>query len=265
MNLREILISNKMVKLSVVIITFNEEKNIERCLNSVKEIADEIIVLDSFSTDKTEEICKKQGVKFFQHKFDGYTSQKNRVITFAENNYILSLDADEVLSEKLINSIIKIPENPPFDAYDFNRLNIYCEKPIKHTSWYPDRKIRLWNKNKGKWDGDKIHEIVKTEQQANVGFLKGDLLHFSFNSIEEHITQANKFSTIRAEEYFKKNKSLLLLKAVFAPQYHFFRNYFVKLGFLEGYYGFIISAIIAFEVFLKYVKAFHMSKNKTTG
>ncbi len=253
-----------MKKLSVVIITFNEEKNIERCLNSVKEVADEIIVLDSFSTDKTAEICKKYGVKFFQHKFDGYTSQKNRAITFSDNNFVLSLDADEVLSEKLINSIKQIPENPPFDAYNFNRLNIYCGKPIKHTSWYPDRKIRLWNKNKGKWQGDKIHEIVKVEQQAKIGFLKGNLLHYSYNTIEEHIAQANKFSTVRAEEYFKNNKPLLLLKAVFAPQYHFVRNYFFKLGFLEGYYGFIISAIIAFEVFLKYIKAFHLSKDRTT-
>ncbi|NOZ34613.1 MAG: glycosyltransferase family 2 protein [Chlorobi bacterium] len=254
-----------MIKLSVVIITFNEEKNIERCLNSVREIADEIIVLDSFSTDKTEEICKKYNVKFFLHKFDGYTSQKNRAVTFAENDYVLSLDADEVLSEKLINSIKQIPENQPFDAYDFNRLNIYCGKPIKHTSWYPDKKIRLWNKNKGKWEGDKIHEIVKIKKNAETGFLKGDLLHFSYNSIEEHIAQANKFSTVRAEEYFNKNKSLLLLKAIFAPQYHFIRNYFIKFGFLEGYYGFIISCIIAFEVFLKYVKAFHLSRNKTFG
>ena len=252
-----------MIKLSVVIITFNEEKNIERCLKSVKDITDEIIVLDSFSTDKTKVICKNYNVKFFEHEFDGYTSQKNRAITFAENDYVLSLDADEILSEKLKNSILKIKENPLFDAYDFNRLNIYCGKPIKHTSWYPDRKIRLWNREKGKWIGDKIHEIVKLEKNTERGTLQGDLLHYSFNSIEEHINQINKFSTLRAEEFFEKKKRFLLLKALVNPSFHFFRNYILKTGFLNGYFGFVVSVLISFEVFLKYIKGFIFIKKNS--
>ena len=147
-----------IMKLSVVIITYNEEKNIERCLNSVKEVADEIIVLDSFSTDKTEEICKRHAVKFFQHEFNGFSSQKNRASGLAENDYILSLDADEVLSERLKRSILKVKENALFDGYFFNRLNIYCGKPIKFTTWYPDRKLRLWNRKKGEWNKE-IHEL----------------------------------------------------------------------------------------------------------
>jgi len=251
-----------MIRLSVVIITFNEEKNIERCLKSVMNIADEIIVLDSFSTDKTEEICQKYNVKFFQHEFDDYTSQKNRAVSFAENDYVLSLDADEVLSEKLKNSIFKIKENPIFDAYDFNRLNIYCGKPIKHTSWYPDRKIRIWNRKKGKWVGNKIHEIVKLEKDAKIDTLNGDLLHYSFNSIEEHILQANKFSSISAEQIVQNNKKNLVLKAITNPSFKFFKNYFLKLGFLEGYTGLLISIIISFETFLKYSKAIYLKHKK---
>ncbi len=249
------------MKISAVIITYNEEKNIERCLLSLKEVADEIIVLDSFSNDKTEEICKKHNVKFYRHKFDNYTNQKNRAAELAKNDFVLSLDADEELSEELKNSIIKFKGNPVADACYFNRLNIYCGKAIKHTSWYPDRKIRLWNKEKAKWTGDKIHETVKTDNDAKKEFLKGDLLHYSFNSIEEHIAQANKFSGISAELLYKKNKKHLIFKALFSPAFRFFKSYFLKLGILCGYTGFMISVIIAFETFMKYSKAVYL-KNK---
>ncbi len=252
-----------MIKISVVIITFNEEKNIERCLNSVKDIADEIVVLDSFSTDKTEEICKKHNVKFFQHKFDGYTQQKNRAVNLAVNNYILSLDADEELSAKLKNSIKEIKNNPIFEVYKFNRLNIYCGKAVKHTSWYPDCKIRFWNKEKGRWVGDKIHEIVEADKDCKIGFLKGDLLHYSYNSIEEHISQTNKFSTLGAEQISGKSFPILLFKALFNPVFRFFKNYFIKHGFLGGYTSFMISVIISFETFLKYSKAIFLYKKKS--
>lgn len=251
-----------MIKLSAVIITYNEEHNIERCLQSLQDVADEIIVLDSFSTDKTEEICKKNNVKFRQHKFDNYTKQKNRAAEYAKHNFVLSLDADEALSEQLKQSIKQIPENQLFDAYDFNRLNIYCGKPIKHTSWYPDKKIRLWNKQKGKWTGDKIHEVVEIDKNAKIRFLEGDLLHYSFNSIEEHIKQANKFSSISAEQIHENEEKLLILKAFVNPSFRFIKNYFLKLGFLEGYTGFLISIIIAFETFLKYSKAIYLKKSK---
>ncbi len=251
-----------MIKLSVVIITFNEEKNIERCLKSVIEIADEIIVLDSFSNDKTEEICQKYKVKFFRHEFDGHIQQKNRVISFAENDYVLSLDADEVLSVKLKKSIIEFKQNPNSDACFFNRLNIYCGKAVKHTNWYPDRKIRLWKKDSGKWEGINPHDTVILNEGANKKYLKGDLLHYSFNSIEEHILQANKFSSISAEQLVQNNKKNLVLKAIINPSFKFFKNYFLKLGFLEGYTGFLISTVISFETFLKYSKAIYLKHKK---
>jgi len=251
-----------MIKISVVIITFNEEKNIERCLKSVQDIADEIIVLDSFSNDKTKVICKNYNIKFFEHEFDGHIQQKNRVITYAENDYVLSLDADEELSDELKKSIYDFKQNPNSDAFFFNRLNIYCGKAIKYTSWYPDRKIRLWNKNSGKWDGFNPHDTVILNEGIKKKFLKGNLLHYSFNSIEEHISQANKFSSIGAEELIKNKKKLLIIKALFNPAFRFFKNYFLKYGILGGYTGFMLSVIISFETFLKYSKAVYLKNKK---
>jgi glycosyltransferase involved in cell wall biosynthesis len=250
-----------MDKISATIITYNEEKNIERCITSLKEVVDEIIVLDSFSTDKTEEICKKYNVRFIQHKFDGHIEQKNRAVNLAENNYILSLDADEVISEKLKNSILKIKNNLEFDSYYFNRLNFFCGKPIKHGTWYPDKKTRLWNKNKGKWGGTNPHDNVILEKNATKQYLTGDLLHYSFLSINQHITQINKFSSIKAEMAFKTGKQTSLLKIIFKPQFKFVIGYFFRLGFFDGFYGLIIAVNSAHSEFLKQVKLKELHKN----
>ncbi len=242
------------MKLSAVIITFNEERNIERCLKSVRNIADEIVVLDSFSTDKTEEICKKYNVNFLQHKFDGHIQQKNRAAEYAKNDFVLSLDADEFLSDELKESIQEIKKNPEFDAYKFNRLNIYCGKPIRHTSWYPDRKIRLWNRKKGKWGGINPHDTVILQAEASLKLIKGDLVHYSYNSIEEHIAQTNKFTTIAAKELFEKGKksngSIIFIKTIGS----FVKEFILKLAFLDGFYGITVGYINTFSVFLKYSK-----------
>ena len=250
------------MKLSVVIITYNEEKNIKRCINSVEEVADEIIVLDSHSTDKTEEICSEFDLKFFKHDFNGHIQQKNRVVNMAENDFVLSLDAAEELSDELRLSILKIKEEFQYDAYYFNRLNIYCGKPIKYTTWYPDKKLRLWNRKKGEWGGVNPHDTVKIQKGKPKKYLKGNLLHYSFNTIKEHIVQANKFSTIGAEQLIKNNNKNLLLKAFIKPTFRFFKDYFIKLGILGGYTGFLISIIISFETFLKYSKAYQLRKKK---
>lgn len=252
------------VELSVVIITFNEERNIERCLISVKDIADEIIVLDSFSTDKTEEICNKYKVRFFQHKFDGHIQQKNRAITYSNNNYILSVDADEEVSSELNKSIIAIKENCNADGYFFNRLNNYCGKWIKHTSWYPDKKLRLWDKTKGEWGGENPHDKFIMQANTIQKYLKGDLKHYSYNSITEHVEQANKFSGIAANTIFEKGNKSNFVKVLFKPYWKFFREYFFKLGFLDGFYGLVISVIMSYEVFLKYTKLYLKYKNKNS-
>ena len=249
-----------MRNISAVIITFNEEKNIERCLNSLISVADEIIVMDSFSTDTTREICGKFDIKFLQHPFDGYIEQKNRAIDAAENDFILSLDADEALSPELKKSILEIAKIGIDDSYYFNRLNHYCGNPVRRTDWYPDRKTRLWNRTKGRWGGVNPHDKVILSKGVSEKFLKGDLLHFSFNSIEEHLNQSNKFSKISAEQLIIRRKKNLFLNLIFSPPFKFFKNYFIKLGILEGFTGFLISSFIAHETFLKYAKAIHRKR-----
>ena len=148
-----------MTPISVVIITLNEEKNIGRCIVSVLDIADEIVVLDSLSTDKTKEICLNYPVKFFEQPFLGYIEQKNKALEFSTYPHVLSLDADEEISAELKKSIQKVKENGVGDGYYFNRLTNYCGKWIKHTDWYPDQKLRLFDKRKGQWSGTNPHDI----------------------------------------------------------------------------------------------------------
>ena len=249
------------MKISAVIITFNEEKNIERCLLSLQDIADEIIVLDSYSTDKTEEICKSYNVKFYKHKFDGHIQQKNQVISYAKNDFVLSLDADELISKKLNASIQGIKKNDlNFDAYFFNRLNIYCGKEIKSTSWYPDKKIRLWNKNKGKWGGTNPHDTVTLDSNTKKQYIKGDLLHYSFSSIDEHIAQTNKFTTISAEHLFQLNKKSSILKIIYKTFFAFIKEFILKYAPMSGFYGFIVGGINVFSVFLKYSKLLKLNR-----
>jgi len=242
-----------MTPLSVVIITFNEERNIARCLESVLSVADEIIVLDSFSTDGTESICRNYNVRFYQHQFEGYSQQKNRANSYANYPYILSLDADEALTDELKKSILSEKENFKFVSYSFNRLTNYCGKLIRHSGWYPDRKIRIWKKDAAHWEG-LIHEKLLFSEEGTEGFLKGDLLHYSYYSIQEHIAQSNKFSTIGALNSIKRGQKSNLLKVILFPFWRFIRNYFIKLGILDGYYGFVVCVIISLENFLKYVK-----------
>jgi glycosyltransferase involved in cell wall biosynthesis len=246
------------IQLSVVIITFNEEKNIELCLSSVKAIADEIVVVDSFSTDKTKDICLRYGAKFIEHQFDGHIEQKNWAITQASSPYILSLDADEALTPALIKEITQIKNNWQFDGYSFNRLTNYCGKWIKHCGWYPDVKLRLWDSRKGAWKGTNPHDRYELDSQ-HIKHINGDILHYSYYSISDHIKQVNYFTDIAAKAAFAEGKRSSLFKITINPIIKFLRDYFFKLGFLDGYYGFIISIISSHATFLKYAKLKQLS------
>ena len=244
-----------MPKISVVIITFNEEKNIERCLNSLSGIADDIVIIDSFSTDRTEEICKEKGVRFIQHKFEGHIEQKNWAITQAKYPHILSLDADEALDEALKKSITEVKNNWQYDGYYINRLTNYCGKWIHHCGWYPDKKLRLWDSRKGKWGGTNPHDKYElAERDKNSSSLKGNILHYSYYTIEGHINQTEKFSTIAANALFAKGKKTNLIKLYFSPVVKFIQSYLFQLGILDGYYGFVICKISARSTYLKYSK-----------
>ncbi len=249
-----------MVKISAAIITFNEEENIERCIKSLIPVVDEIVVLDSFSTDKTEEICKSHNVHFSQHNFDGHIQQKNRVLEYTSNEFVLSVDADEVLSPELARSIMKIKDNPTADGYYFNRLNYYCGKWIKHGDWYPDRKLRLWKKSKGKWGGSNPHDTFIMDDNLKLQYLKGDLFHYTYNTIEQHIKQADKFSTIGAAQICESKINVSVITLILHPFWRFLRSYIFRLGFLDGYRGFAVSIISSTETYLKYLKAYHKQK-----
>lgn len=242
------------IPLSVVIITYNEEKNISRCIESVEKIADEILIVDSFSTDSTKEICVRKKVKFIEHSFAGHIQQKNFAVTQATHDYILSLDADEALSEELKQSIFQVKQNWQHDAYEMNRLTNYCGKWIRHTDWYPDRKIRLFDRKKAKWGGINPHDKIVLAEDAKYILLQGDILHYSYHSINQHVSQLNYFTDIGARMAFEQNKRSGNCKILFSPVIKFFKSYIVRRGFLDGYYGFIVCAISSFASFLKYVK-----------
>ncbi len=247
-------------KLSALIITFNEEKNIGRCLKSLAGVVDEIIVVDSLSNDGTREICEQYDVRFIENSFDGHIEQKNFAMEQASNDYVLSLDADEELSEKLRKLILLDKEKFEYDAYTFNRLTNYCGQWIKHCGWYPDKKLRIWNKSKGRWGGENPHDMVVMDTGTTNKYLKGDLLHYSYYSVNDHTKQIEFFSDIGAKAAFEAGKRTSKLAILFKPAFKFFRDYFIKLGILDGYYGFVICINSAHAKFLKYHKLYELQK-----
>ncbi len=248
------------IQLSVVIITYNEERNIGRCLDAVQKIADDIVVIDSFSTDKTEAICKEKGARFVHHKFEGHIEQKNWAITQAKFPIILSLDADEAPDENLIASIQKVKLDWINDGYEMNRLTNYCGKWIRHCGWYPDTKLRLWNSAKGKWGGTNPHDNYQLNADSKIGFLNGDILHYSFYTVEQHYKQVEYFTDISAKAMFAQGKKSSSFKLILNPFAKFLKDYFFKLGILDGYYGYLICRISAKATYLKYKKLLKLQR-----
>ena len=251
-----------MIKLSAVIITFNEEHNIERCLKSLDGIVEEIIVVDSFSTDKTEEICKNYNVTWIQNTFEGHIEQKNFALTKTTYNHVLSLDADEALNEELRTEILRTKVHFKDDGYYFNRLTHYVDQWIYRCGWYPDKKLRLFDKTKGTWDGVNPHDIIKMSEGSKVGKINGNLLHYSYDSISDHIDQTNKFTTIAARAAYKNGVRSSNFKIISRPILKFSKDYFLKCGFLDGRYGFVICCINALSALLKFSKIKDLERNK---
>jgi glycosyltransferase involved in cell wall biosynthesis len=250
-----------MPKISAVIITFNEESFIEKCLASIDGIADEIVVVDSLSTDATEEVCKKYNVRFVKHKFEGYRDQKNFALRLATYKNILSLDADEALSDKLRESILAVKENLMYDGYLFNRRNYFCGKWIRHSQWYPDRQLRLFYSDKGQFWILNLHEKFIMSNGTKVGKLKGDLLHWPVTSHQDYFDKISKYSFIGAEEFHKAGRKASLFTPYIHSIWGFIRSYIIKRGFLDGRDGFLICSSYAKSAFNKYKKLRYLNSN----
>jgi glycosyltransferase involved in cell wall biosynthesis len=251
-----------LVEISIVIITFNEEKNIGRCLDSIEGLSKDVVVVDSYSTDKTKQICIEKGVRFVEHKFDGHIEQKNYAVSQAKNQYVLSLDADESLTEELKETILSIRYNWEHDGYIFNRLTNYCGTWIKHSGWYPDKKLRLWDSTKGHWGGDNPHDKVIMDKDAKLKSINLDILHYSYYTIDDHLKQVEYFTNINSKAAFDKGNKSSEFKIVYKSSFKFFRDYIIKRGFLDGHAGFLIAKISAKATAMKYRKLLVLNKNK---
>lgn len=253
-----------MNKISGVIIAFNEEQYISKCLESLQGVVDEILVIDSFSTDRTVQICENHGARVLQNPFVGFTDQKNFASQHANYDYILSLDADEALSEDLKASILELKPTLDAQGYSFNILNRYCGKWIRHSNWYPGTKIRLFNRQKAHWySPTNIHETIKLEDPKSVIKLNGDLLHYAYDSYSEQHLKIDGYTTLAAVNYVKyKSKKVSLTKVLLNPFWKFFKNYIIKKGFLDGFQGFVICSMAGYSTFLKYIKIIELQKTQ---
>jgi glycosyltransferase involved in cell wall biosynthesis len=242
------------VKLSATIITYNEERKLEACLRSLQGIADEIVVVDSLSTDGTRAICELYGVRFVEQKFLGYVAQKNLAVDLATHDHVLALDADERVSDEMRAAVLAAKAAwGDCDGYAFNRANHYCGKFLRHA-WYPERKIRLWDRRKGRWGGTDPHDKVLLPRERVIR-LRGDLLHEAYFTVDEHLRQMMRFAEVAARaKYAKGTRPSLLVHVVIGPAWKFVKRYVLRLGFLDGYYGFVFSAVAASVNFFKYLR-----------
>jgi glycosyltransferase involved in cell wall biosynthesis len=240
--------------ISAVIITFNEEKNIERCIRSLKGVVDEIVIWDSFSTDQTKKLSQQLGAVVYDAPWEGYSVAKNKANNAAKGDFILSIDADEELSPELRRSLMKIKPSLKDDAYIFTRINNYCGTWIKHSGWYPEYKTRLFKKGDAFWVGE-IHERLEFINKPNQLIVTGDLLHYSILSLEHHIKKMFLYGDLSAKKDFQNGvRPSIIFHGILKPSFHFIKNFILQRGFLDGYIGFVIAKMAAFERFLRYVK-----------
>lgn len=250
------------LKLSVYVITYNEENKIRDCLESVKW-ADEIVIVDSFSTDKTIEICREYTDKIFFVKFEGFGKLRNTALEFTSYDWVLSVDADERVTEELKNEILtKLTVGPDADAYFIPRKSHFLGYWVKHCGWYPDyRQPQFFNKKKMKYDENQIvHEGFKLATGSKISKMKGHILQYPFISLQEFFNKMDKYSTLKAKQMFNENKKFYLYQLILHPLLCFIRMYFVKLGFLDGSVGLILSLLYSYYTLLKYVKLWELYK-----
>jgi glycosyltransferase involved in cell wall biosynthesis len=245
------------MKISATIITYNEELNLPRAIESLR-CCDEIVVVDSGSTDRTVEIAQRYGARVLEANWRGFSGQKNYASSVASYDWILSIDADEALSEDLEGEIWGLKKNgSDFDAFTFPRLAQYLGRWILHSGWYPDRKIRLFDRRKARWVGDYVHESVVCD--GRTGQLQGNLLHYTCGSLSEHLKTMDRYTTLAAEEIVARKKPVGLRQLLLDPPWTFIKSYFFQRGFQDGIEGLAVAYMAAIYTFLKYAKARFMS------
>lgn len=253
-----------MVKISAVIITYNEERNIGRCINSLVDVADEIVVVDSYSKDRTREICYEKGVRVVEHPFKSHIDQKNFAVTQASYDIVLSLDADEYLSEELTKCILDVKEKWPYEAFSMNRLSNYGGKWIRHGNWYPDKKIRLWNRRIGLWGGENPHDMVIIKRGVKVKHLNGDILHRAYTDSAETLSKIQNYSEIFARESVGR-KTSSVPKIIVRSTFAFLKSYILKRGFMDGFEGLMVAMAVSNHVFYKYAKLYEANHRALMG
>jgi len=247
------------MEISAVIITLNEERRLARALASLA-VADEVLVVDCGSTDRTAEIAVQHGARVITHPWEGYARQKNFAASQARHPWVLSLDADEALSPPLNASIEKLKREGPGDAAGFRmaRAARYQGRWIRHSGWYPDFKLRLYDRRRARWVGDYVHEHVEVD--GPIRDLAGDLHHFTCDSFDEHLRTLDRYTTLTAQQAYDGGQRWILPRMIAGPPWKFVETYFFRQGFRDGFPGFVIAVMAGFYVFLKYAKLWQMKR-----
>ena len=251
----------KKIAISACIITYNEERNIQRCLESVKWV-DEIVVVDSYSTDKTVDIVKKYTTHCIQRSWSGHVAQKNKALEYATNEWVLSLDADEWISPELKVEIEETLQKRAlsWDGFIMPRSSFYLGRWIQHGGWQPDLKLRLFKKSKGRWGGKNPHDKVILDGKSKR--LNNPIYHHNYRDLSHQIKTIESYSRISSAELFKDGQKFRFSDLLLRPPFRFFRDYFLKQGFRDGLPGLIIAVNTSFYVFIKYAKLWERQKNQ---
>ena len=252
-----------MNQISAVVITCNEEEKIERALLSLQNVSDEIVVVDSYSTDSTLRICHQYTDRLIQRSWEGYRAQKQFAAEQASHEWILSLDADEILSPELVREILRWKkEHSTYRGYLLPRKTFFMGRWITHTTWYPDWQLRLFQRSSGRWKGGRVHESFRVN--GPTGRFKGQIYHHTYSSFSEYLQQLENFSTLAAQDYFDGGKRATWLQLCFYPSAIFLKNYFLRLGFLDGMPGLFVSALASVSTLFKYLKLWELQSNIKT-
>jgi glycosyltransferase involved in cell wall biosynthesis len=249
-----------MDRVSAVLITRNERRNVERCLASLAGVADEVVVVDDHSTDGTPALCERLGARVVQQAWLGFGPQKNFANGLARHDWILSMDADEALDPALRDALAAAKARGLRGAYEVTRLNWYYGRFLRHGLEYPDRKIRLFPKAGTSWDESLVHEGLRFAEPLTVTRLEGHLLHYTYARVEEHVAKANRYTSLAAEDAFRRGAPASVAAMLGSPLVVFVKAYFLKRGFLDGLHGLVLAILHAHGTFLKKVKLWDLHR-----